>query len=44
MKVKLLMLDKTRESFIEIGFKMYKKRISHYMAFEDQTLDSLKKN
>ncbi len=43
MKVKLLMVGKTRENFIEEGFKMYKKRISHYLAFEDQTLDSLKK-
>lgn len=43
MKVKLLMVGKTREKFIDEGFSLYKKRISHYLAFEGQTIDSLKK-
>jgi len=43
MKVKLLMVGKTKEKFIDEGFLLYKKRISHYLAFEEQTINSLKK-
>jgi len=43
MKVKLLMLGKTRESYIDEGFSLFKKRISHYLPFEVQTIAGLKK-
>ena len=43
MKVKLLMVGKTRERYIDEGFKLYKKRISHYLTIEEQTIDGLKK-
>lgn len=43
MKVKLLMVGKTRESFIEEGFDIFKKRIKHYLSFEGQTIGGLKK-
>ncbi len=44
MKTKLLMIGKTRESFIETGYGLYKNRINHYLPFEDQTISGLKKN
>jgi len=43
MKVKLLAVGKTSEAYIEEGFNLYKKRISHYLTFEEQTIDGLKK-
>jgi 23S rRNA (pseudouridine1915-N3)-methyltransferase len=43
MKVKLLMVGKTRESFIEEGFDVFKLRIKHYLPFEGQTIGGLKK-
>jgi len=43
MKVKLLMVGKTRERYIDEGFNLYKKRISHYLNIEEQTIDGLKK-
>ena len=43
MKVKLLMIGKTRESFIEEGFNVFKMRIKHYLPFEGQAISGLKK-
>jgi 23S rRNA (pseudouridine1915-N3)-methyltransferase len=43
MKVKLLMVGKTSERYIDDGFYLYKKRISHYLSFEEQTIAGLKK-
>jgi 23S rRNA (pseudouridine1915-N3)-methyltransferase len=43
MKVKLLMVGKTKEKYINEGFSLYKKRISHYLAFEEHSIDGLKK-
>jgi 23S rRNA (pseudouridine1915-N3)-methyltransferase len=43
MKVKILMVGKTQERYIDEGFNLYKKRISHYLSFEEKTIAGLKK-
>ena len=42
MKVKLLMIGKTQESYITEGFELYNKRIVHYLPFEEFTIPTLR--
>lgn len=42
MKAKLLMIGKTQESYITEGFELYKKRIVHYLPFEELTIPTLR--
>jgi 23S rRNA (pseudouridine1915-N3)-methyltransferase len=42
MKVKLLMVGKTKENFVEAGCLNYRKRIVHYLPYEEQVIAGLK--
>ncbi len=42
MKVKLIMLGKTKERFINEGFELYRKRIVNYLGFDAVVVPALK--
>ena len=42
MKIRLLMIGKTKERFIEEGYSFYRNRIDKYLSFTDHTIPSLK--
>lgn len=42
MKIKLLMIGKTQEKYITEGFDLYRKRIVHYLPFEELTIPALR--
>lgn len=42
MKIRIIMMGKTREAFIQEGFGIYRKRITKYINFEDLTIPVLK--
>lgn len=42
MKIRIVMIGKTREAFIREGFEMYRKRIMKYITLEDWTIPALK--
>jgi 23S rRNA (pseudouridine1915-N3)-methyltransferase len=42
MKLKLLMVGKNREEFIEDGYSFYKKRLLNYLPYEDVVIPPLK--
>ncbi|MFP4469407.1 MAG: 23S rRNA (pseudouridine(1915)-N(3))-methyltransferase RlmH [Bacteroidales bacterium] len=43
MKIKLIMMGKTQEKFVEEGFKMYTNRLTNYLPFEAIEIPGLKK-
>jgi 23S rRNA (pseudouridine1915-N3)-methyltransferase len=42
MKIKLMMTGKTQEKYITDGFDLYKKRIVHYIPFEEVVIPTLR--
>ena len=42
MKIKLILMGRTQQGFVNEGFDMYKKRIINYLPFEDIVIASLK--
>ena len=42
MKVKLLLVGKTREAYVEAGYREYRKRIVRYLPFDEQVIAGLK--
>lgn len=42
MKIRLIMIGKTKEAFVEQGFEMYRKRMAKYLAFETTVIPVLK--
>ncbi len=42
MKIKLLLIGKNRESFIDEGYLFYKKRVLNYLPFDDEVIPPLK--
>lgn len=42
MKIKLLQIGKTNESYLQQGIEIYSKRLQHYCKFENQILADIK--
>jgi 23S rRNA (pseudouridine1915-N3)-methyltransferase len=42
MKIKLLLIGKNRESFVDEGYRFYKNRVLNYLPFEDEVIPPLK--